>query len=251
MRRWAAMVVALCLLAGPAWAGVATNHYNRGNRLYEQEKYPEALEAFEAAFDAGADDADLYLNLGNAAFRAGKIGVAVWAYEMGLRLTPRDEDLRFNVKYARAFLRDDLPEVKEAVLVRAASAVAQYFTATEMLTAAALAWAVLGLVAMLWLRLRRRGLLIAAGVAAWLLFLVCGPLAAWHVHDQHARQKAVLVAEEQIVRTAPTAEAPEAFTIHAGLRIEVIEQRPHFARIQVGGGLQGWAPNDSFRLIQR
>ena len=49
---------------------------------------------------------DLYLNLGNAYFRMGKVGHAVWAYEKGHALSPRDRDINYNLSYVRSQVRD-------------------------------------------------------------------------------------------------------------------------------------------------
>ncbi|MDP8224213.1 MAG: SH3 domain-containing protein [Candidatus Lernaella stagnicola] len=249
MKRWLGwLTVLLVLVPATAWADAAADHYNRGNRLFEQNEFTAALEAYEAAFAAGADDADLFLNLGNAAFRAGQHGEAVWACEMGLRLAPRDEDLRYNLRYAEAFLRDELPEGEHAFLVRLAQRVALTFSAREALGIALFAWLILGVTAMLWLP-RRRSWLLALGIAAVFILLIFGPLAGWRIYDQHVISRAVVIAEEAVVRTAPAADAPEAFTIHSGLRFELIDQRADFARIRVASGLQGWIPKESFRRL--
>ncbi len=250
MKRWLPAMIIIFLFAPSAWADVAAEHYNRGNRLYEQKDFAGALAAYDAAYDAGADDADLFLNLGNAAFRRNELGLAVWAYEMGLRRGPRHDDLRFNLRYAEAFLRDDLPEVEEAFLVRLAGAVAMTFTAGEALVVAAVAWFALGLVALLWLPRRKwRGRLVLTMVVAGMILLVFAPLAGWRAYDQFAMERAVVTADELVVRTAPTAEASEAFTVHAGLRLEILDQRSRFARVRVASGLQGWVPVNSYRTI--
>lgn len=251
MNKLYAIVVLLTLAAAaPVWADVAADHYNRGNRLYEQERFAEALTAYQAAHDAGAEDADLYLNFGNAAFRIGETGLAVWAYEKGLFLAPRDNDLRFNLRYAEAFQRDELPAVQQVWLVRAARAVALWFTTGEALALAICGWLLLGAAVMAWRLVRRgRAWLVVAGVVALLLLVVFAPLAAWRLHDRFGLDKAIVTADEVVVRTAPADDASEAFTVHGGLRLEIVEQRHRFGRVKIPTGLQGWIPTDAYRRL--
>ncbi|NLH51208.1 MAG: tetratricopeptide repeat protein [Myxococcales bacterium] len=252
MKRAAALALLICLAAtGAAIADPVTDHYNAGNRFYEQKDYAQALASYQAAVDAGGDDPDLYLNLGNAAFRVGETGVAVWAYRMGLRLAPRDGDLRFNLRYAQATLRDELPQPEQVWVVRAAEAVAGWFTPGEALGVAALAWLLLGLTAMLWGPWRqRRGWLLVLGIGALTALAIFGPLAGYRLHEQYGRRQGIVTAAETVVRTAPAEDAPEAFKIHAGLALRIIEDRDRYARVAIPTGLEGWIPLADYRFLR-
>jgi uncharacterized protein YgiM (DUF1202 family) len=82
-----------------------------------------------------------------------------------------------------------------------------------------------------------------------LLLLSFGPLAAWRVHDQLGVHKAVVVADQAVVRTAPAPEAKEAFTVHAGMRLELIEARDRYSRVRIPTGFEGWIERDSYRAV--
>lgn len=250
MRKTTIILLLLAVTAVPALAGVAADHYNRGNQLYAEKKIAEALESYEAALSAGADDPDLYLNLGNAAFRLGDVGLAIWSYEMGLRLAPRDGDLRFNLRYAEAFTRDELPPTDQVFLLRAARAVALWLRPTEAVLAAALGWLLVGLAVLLWGPWRnRRGWVIVIGVVGLLILILFAPIAGWRVHDQLSVDKAVVTTEEATVHTAPTLEAGEAFVVHGGMRLELVEQRDRFTRVRIPTGLEGWIESETYREL--
>lgn len=249
MRRLLPLLL-IVLLAAPAWADLAAEHYNRGNKLFSESQYAEALAAYQAAIDSGADDADVYLNFGNAAFRLNEVGLAIWAYEMGLRLVPRSEDLRFNLRYAGAFMRDKLPPPDEVFILRVGRALAAHFTAGEALAGAASGWLLVGLAVLLWgpwRRFRRRA--IALGVIGALLLAFFAPIAGAVVYRQVAVERAVVVAEEVVVRTVPSPTAKEAFTIHAGMRLELIEVRDDYARARIPTGFEGWLPVETYREL--
>ena len=84
-------------------------HYNLGDALFRQEKYPEALEQYAKAeqrlkFDdktrkAQIDKrlADTYHNMGNALYAQQQYDKAVAAYQQSLRRNPKDNDTRYNL----------------------------------------------------------------------------------------------------------------------------------------------------------
>lgn len=83
-------------------------NFNLGDALFRQEKYPEALEAYQKAEQAiNASDkestitnsrlASTYHNIGNALYAQQQYDKAVNAYQQSLRLNPKDNDTRYNL----------------------------------------------------------------------------------------------------------------------------------------------------------
>ena len=84
-------------------------HFNLGDALFRQEKYPEALEQYaEAEKLLKANDklqeeqlnsrlAATYHNIGNALYAQQQYDKAVAAYQQSLRHNPKDNDTRYNL----------------------------------------------------------------------------------------------------------------------------------------------------------
>lgn len=84
-------------------------HYNLGDALFRQEKYPEALEQYTLAEkqlkDKDGEDskkvkerlASTYHNIGNACYAQQQYDKAVAAYQESLRRNPKDNDTRYNL----------------------------------------------------------------------------------------------------------------------------------------------------------
>jgi tetratricopeptide (TPR) repeat protein len=70
------------------------------NALVENGHAAEAVEIYEQLITAGAHDATLYYNLGNAYFRTGDLARAVDSYTLAADLAPRDDDIRANLELA-------------------------------------------------------------------------------------------------------------------------------------------------------
>ena len=84
-------------------------HYNLGDALFRQEKYPEALEQYAKAEELLKNDdktrkdqinsrlASTYHNMGNALYAQQQYDKAVAAYQQSLRRNPKDNDTRYNL----------------------------------------------------------------------------------------------------------------------------------------------------------
>ena len=82
-------------------------HYNIGNALYRQDKFEEATKEYSQAID-GAEplNARAYYNLGNSLYRTGRLQDAIEAYKRALRITPDDVDAKYNLEFAQRQLQE-------------------------------------------------------------------------------------------------------------------------------------------------
>ena len=87
-------------------------HYNLGNALFKQDKYPEAQAEYQKAaqlLDSKQDKkqlAESYHNLGNAYFAQQQYDKAIAAYQQSLRNNPKDNDTRYNLVKAMQMLQE-------------------------------------------------------------------------------------------------------------------------------------------------
>jgi TPR repeat protein len=69
---------------------------NLGNYYYDQSNWPQAIRYYEAAMKAGADDADIRTDLGNAYQFSGRAEDALAQYNAAQQLNPNHEFSLFN-----------------------------------------------------------------------------------------------------------------------------------------------------------
>lgn len=81
-------------------------HYNRGNALYRSEQYPSAVQAYTKALDGEAPvGGRAQYNMGNSLFRMGLLEESIEAYKAGLRVEPDDIDMKYNLEYVMRQLK--------------------------------------------------------------------------------------------------------------------------------------------------
>src|SRR6266511_3325281 len=86
---------------GLARAGDVSAAFEQANKYYEQSNFTEAAAAYARMIDGGHVSPALYFNLGNALFKSGQIGRAIFNYRLAQLLAPRDPDVRANLRFAR------------------------------------------------------------------------------------------------------------------------------------------------------
>jgi len=87
-------------------ARVCADGVSEASRFYDAGDYDAALKEYESVVKSGASDAELYYNMGNAAFKAGNLGVAVLSYERARRLDPSDIQINNNLDYVTSKVED-------------------------------------------------------------------------------------------------------------------------------------------------
>ena len=87
----------------------ADDEYAKGN-------YQQAIKDYQEILKAGVSS-EIYYNLGNAYYRTDNITQALLAYERALQLSPGDNDIRFNLQYARSKTIDKITPETEMFFV--------------------------------------------------------------------------------------------------------------------------------------
>ena len=91
--------------------------FTRAAEDFDAGRYVAAVQGYENLLSLGLPNAPVYFNLGNAYFRAGDLGRAVWAYRSAALRAPRDPDIEANLTVARLTARDRI-EAKSPGLIR-------------------------------------------------------------------------------------------------------------------------------------
>lgn len=86
----------------------AAGLFNLGNSLYQQQRYQDAMQQYEASARHSTSDADASAaayNIGNAFMNGKKWQEAIKAYQESLLKNPSDDAARYNLAYAQKMLK--------------------------------------------------------------------------------------------------------------------------------------------------
>lgn len=212
--------VELAWLANAADAE-ASPTFESANRLYEEGHFKAAAAAYEKLIGSGRVSSALYFNAGNAWYKAGDLGQAIFNYRLAERLAPRDPDVQVNLRMARELVNGGpLPAV--AGWRRWVPRLSVNEWACSL---AVLVWACCSLLAWGELRLTQR-----ASLRRWAVLLgvvtvlpAAGLWAAWN--NAYGRQIVIVKGASAVVRHGPLDVSPELETVSGGTELEATDHK--------------------------
>lgn len=222
------------------------------NQLYQDENFPGAIEKYEQILNEGYVSEYLYYNLGNAYYRTGQLGYAILYYEKGLKLSPNDEDLRYNLAIANARTIDQIKEVPKLFIVKWWETFLTLLTINGWAAVLSLFYIVLLISLALYFtartgRKRRLGFLSGSISLAILVFVTIVFVSS--VQREASSNFGVLLQQEVSAKQSPDSKSSDVFVIHEGLKFAIEDQVNDWSKIRLSDGKVGWLPNSSFEPI--
>ncbi|MBM4370076.1 MAG: hypothetical protein FJ098_00380 [Deltaproteobacteria bacterium] len=225
-------------------------------------RYAAALQRYEALLDLGVDNASLRFDLGTAALRLERYGLAIHHLELAARADPSDglaRDIVTNLEVARAALleRDrDRIETGQLLFDPSLGVWPTLFTLLPrtLVLALALALAAAFCLSLAILGIRRLSALHGpARVVAWaslVPFALAATLAVGRLHTDRVLRPGVVVAPDAVLREVPSRSARGA-PVAEGLQLRVLDPAPDaqgLLRVRIGDEREGWMIQDDLGL---
>lgn len=212
---------------------------HQANELYQARQYAEAEELYRSALSGGLQNASIHYNLGNCAFKQGKLGQAIAAYLRARRLAPRDPDIQWNLNYVRSFQLDqEWSSAQKSFTGELFASLRDSFTLGEyLLMSLVLLWAFCLLVAgRLWkpeMGLFRTGSWV---LLVMYLFIACLTFANYLEIN---RPTAIIASPLADVMSGPDT-GTTLFTLHEGTQVYPRQYHGDWVQVRLANGLSGW-----------
>ncbi len=233
--------------AGEPEEAVAGASIQDATRAYEEGHVARAEAVYRRLERAGAQNPALLYNLGNCAYRLGRLGEAAAFYEQARRLAPRDSQIVENLNFVRSRL--GLPPVRQ---VRNPVELLAYLRDDLRPDEWGLLAAVLVFLGCIWAgtrRLRRRSAVSGVGAAAAGV-LVC-VLAIWSQFQTTYRPEAhgVVLSTRAAPHLLPSADSDKAkFALKPGETVRILEERTRWYRVRAGES-EAWVEKNCVRRV--
>ena len=237
--RLVAMICAVGLGASPALrADAALDAFNQANRLYETGDFKSAAETYEKLLESGRCSDAIEFNLGNALFKSGQVGRAIYHYQRAAWLAPRDPDVRANLTFARRSV-DPAYQSRDGWLSRGLHRA----SLNEWAMIAAVMW-------WLWLAqlaagewkpdLKRalRGYRTLAGLCAAVVSICLG----WMAYERLHPGVAIVVVPETSVHYGPLEESREHYKVRDGAELTILGRKDDWLQVEDTAQRIGWLP---------
>ena len=93
--------------------GQNTELFDKGNDLYNQGRYLEAIESYSDIIKDGKHSSELYYNMGNSYYKLNDIANSIFYYEKALLLNPKSEKITNNLSFAQNMLIDKIEPLSQ------------------------------------------------------------------------------------------------------------------------------------------
>lgn len=214
----------------------ATKAYNEGT-------YETAIDLYETIIENGQHSAPLYYNLANAYYKQNDVAHSIYYYEKALLLAPNDPEIQNNLGYAQQMTLDAIDPLPQTSLSKF------YLSITNKLTFDQ--WSYTAIASMLLFVLlyilfyyaayasRKRWAFIGS-LASLGLCVLAVVFAYLRYTDYKADQPAIIFADEVSITSEPNTASSEAFVLHAGTKVTVLETLNDWKKIAIANGKTGW-----------
>ena len=219
---------------------------------YAKGNYQQAIKDYQEILKTGVSS-EIYYNLGNAYYRTDNITQALLAYERALQLSPGDNDIRFNLQYARSKTIDKITPETEMFFVTWYNSLVN-FTRVDRWANTAIVSIVMALLLILvflfapqmWAR--KSGFY---GSAVFLLLFAFANLFAFQQkHELETKQGAIVIAPTVNVKKTPAASGTDVFVIHEGTRVDITDRgMKQWRGIKLADGREGWLKTSQIEEI--
>lgn len=249
------LITAVALLGSAAFAanencpGVAA-----GEKAYNTNDFERAIDEWRTCADNGMEDPDLFYNLGNAYFRNGKLGFAIYYYKSALRLRPSDPDIQHNLGFATAMTKDKVEEDEEENPL-----LAGLFKVHHLLSLKVQLFILLGLfwcfvIFAIARRLteseKSKNILVGSSFILVFIFCIVGASAGYKIFIAETETTGVVTAADADVTSAPDHKSQTLNTLSEGTSFEVLSEQGQFLEIKLGDRIKGFVHKKDVGVVR-
>ncbi len=242
MKRVVEILIFLIITSGFAQDEEA---FQRGNSLYNQEKYQEAIDAYKTILDTGQESASLYYNLGNAHYKLSNIGFSIFYYEKALKLTPNDDDIKNNLAFAQKATIDAIDIIPEGFILKTIKKFTNMFSFDRWAWFSVIFVILFVILFILYYTTHVSSKKRLFFVSSWLMliFSLSGVFFAFKQYNYNKNNLfAIIFAKETTIKSEPNLRSEEVFELHEGTRVQVTETVNDWKKIKLADGKIGWIP---------
>ena len=231
--------------------GIIESQFNKGNELYLDNEFIQAIEVYTSILNSGYESGELYYNLGNAHFKAGNLGKTILYYEKAKKFLPNDRDLKDNLALANLRVADQI-NVPRLAIWEIVDNILDYFTLQAYYRISLALFLLLLAAAAVYYFLPKGNLkrtMFFTSVPAFSLFMIVLSVFIWKLWFEVNFKEGVIIVDEVEVVSAPEENAKGLFSLHEGVKVRVTQELHTFIKIELPDGKTGWVENTSTHKI--
>lgn len=219
---------------------------------YMKGSYQQAIADYKELLKHGTS-ANLFYNLGNAYYRSDSLTQAILCYERAYRLAPADDDICFNLQFARSKTIDKITPASEMFFVTWYHSLVNLYGVDTWATMSVVCLVVALLLLLAYLfapRLGVRKFGFFGSIGFLIIFLLFNLFAYQQKQLMENHCGAIVMAPSVNVKKTPDANGSDVFVIHEGTRVDITDcSMKQWRGVKLADGREGWIPTDVIEQI--
>jgi len=264
------LFISILIFCNALSAQHADSLFVQANKLYQIEKYDEALQLYKEIEKNNVQSDELFYNIANANYKLNRIASAIYYYEKSLLLDPNNEDAKFNLGFAKRMALDNIEPLPKNISQKISAGIIQrlsYDIWAWLTVIFSFLFAILFLLS--WLTVifsflfaimfllyhfsyssrSKRFYFVSSSICALLAFIT---LAFSYNNFNYVKTNkyAIIFAQESDVKSAPTLSSEVSFELHEGTKVLILESLDNWKKIKIDDGKIGWMVADDLKELQ-
>jgi tetratricopeptide (TPR) repeat protein len=224
----------------------------KGNQLYSSAKYASAVKTYEAVAAKGFESFELYYNLGNALYKSNNITYAILNYERALKLSPGNEDAKFNLEMAKKQVVDNIDLLPEPGFLRWWHELISSRPADVWGTHSLLSFFLFLLFFALFLfasTIRYKQVTFWLAIIALAYSLLTFSFGSGQRSKLIHHNSGVITERSVRMKGSPSETGTELFILHEGLSVQITDKLGDWIEIRLADGNKGWVKESALIRI--
>lgn len=243
----------LSLLIGIMASAQNNVEFDRATEAYNSGEYQTAVDSYLEILEKGKHSSELYYNLGNAYYKLNQIAPSIYYYEKALLLKPNDPEIKNNLSYARNMTLDAIETIPETGFAKIYNSLLGFLSFDQWGYVAVVFTLlfVLLYIAFYYFRYssRKRSAFVLS-IASLFIAIVSLVFAYLEYSAFKADQPAIVFARESSVKSEPNKKSQEAFALHEGTKVTVLEELNDWKKIRIADGTTGWISSEDIKVLK-
>ena len=244
------ILILCCLMALGQEKGTT---FENANTAYNTGQYERAVILYKEILNNGQHSAELYFNLANSYYRLNQVGESIFYFEKAKQMRPMDDDIIVNSAFAQNMAIDAVEILPKSQVAQLQENIIDLFSLDG--------WAYF-IILLVWLLVLFWGFylwnkvpLIKRTFFTFILFLgmlLTGSLTiALMKSANNANTTYGILFDNKIdVWAEPNSRAEVLFSIHEGIKVQMLDQLQEWQKIRIANGSEGWIKNGKVRSLK-
>jgi len=226
--------------------------FKEANALYNEGKYQDAIDKYTTILDSGQHSAALYFNLGNSHYKINNIAPSIYYYEKALQLSPNDQEIKNNIAFAQNMTIDAIDVIPEggfSKIIKYITNLASFENWAKLSIVFIILFVILFLIYYFTYSGSKKRLAFVGSFLSLFLVILTLSLAFKKYNLDQIDRPAIVFAKEAQVKSEPNLRSSEAFKLHEGTKVQILDTVNNWKKVKLTDGKSGWISNEDIKEL--